>query len=48
MKQINLDFLFKRNIEIINQKIYLKKVKKIQTKIHLIKIDVNGHEFSVI
>ena len=48
IKQINLDFEFKKNIEIINQKIYLKKVKKIQTKIHLIKIDVNGHEFSVI
>ena len=48
IKQINLDFVFKNNIEIIRQKIYLKKVKKIQTKIHLIKIDVNGHELSVI
>ena len=48
IKQINLDFVFKNNIEIIKQKIYLKKVKKIQTKIHLIKIDVNGHELSVI
>ena len=48
IKQINLDFVFKKNIEIVKQKIYLKKVKKIKTKIHLIKIDVNGHEFSVI
>jgi len=48
IKQINLDFIFKTNISIIRQKIYLKKVKKIKTKIHLIKIDVNGHEFSVV
>ena len=46
--QINLDFKFKKNIFIIKEKIYLKKVNKIKTKIDLIKVDVNGHEFSVI
>ena len=48
IEQINLDFVFNKNIEIVKQKIYLKKIKNIKTKIHLIKIDVNGHEFSVI
>ena len=46
--QINLDFKFKKNISIIKEKIYLKKVNEIKTKIDLIKVDVNGHEFSVI
>ncbi len=48
LKQINLDFKFKNNISIVKEKIYLKKVKKIKIKIDLIKIDVNGHEFSVV
>ena len=48
IEQIKLDFIFKKNIEIVKQKIYLKKIKKIQFKIHLIKVDVNGHELSVI
>jgi len=48
LKQINLDFKFKKNISIIEKKIYLKKIKKINTKIHLIKIDVNGYELPVI
>ena len=48
LDQINLDFKFKKNISIVKEKIYLKKVKKIKTKINLIKIDVNGHELSVI
>ncbi len=48
IEQIDLDFLFKSNIEIIKQKIYLKKIGKIKTKIDLIKIDVNGHELSVV
>ena len=48
IEQIDLDFLFKTNIEIIKQKIYLKKIGKIKTKIDLIKIDVNGHELSVV
>ena len=47
LKQINLDFIFKKNIYIVKEKIFLKKVQ-IKTKIDLIKIDVNGHEFSVI
>ena len=48
IEQIKLDFVFKKNIEIVKQKIYLRKIKKINLKIHLIKIDVNGHELSVI
>jgi len=47
-KRINLDFKFKKNISIIESKIYLKKIRKIKTKIDLIKIDVNGHESSVV
>ncbi len=47
-EQINLDFKFKNKISIIKEKIYLKKIKKIKSKIDLVKIDVNGHEFSVI
>ena len=48
LDQINLDFKFKKNISIIKEKIYLKKIKKMKTKIDLIKIDVNGHELSVV
>ena len=48
LNQINLDFKFKKNISIIKEKIHLKKMKKIKTKIDLIKIDVNGHELSVV
>ena len=48
LKQINLDFKFKKNISIVKEKIYLKKIKKMKTKIDLIKIDVNGHELSVV
>jgi len=48
LNQINLDFKFKKNISIVKKKIYLKKIKKIKIKIDLIKIDVNGHELSVV
>ena len=48
LNRINLDFRFKKNISIVKSKIYLKKIKKIKTKIDLIKIDVNGHELSVV
>ena len=48
LDQINLDFKFKKNISIVESKIYLKKIRRIKTKISLIKIDVNGHELSVI
>ena len=47
-KQINLDFKFKKNINIIQKQIFLKKIDKLNLKISLIKIDVNGHELSVI
>ena len=46
--RINLDFKFKKNISIVKSKIYLKKIKKMRTKITLIKVDVNGHELSVL
>jgi FkbM family methyltransferase len=46
--KINSDFKFKKNISIVEDKIYLKKIKKIKTKIDLIKIDVNGHELSIV
>lgn len=46
--QINLDFKFKKNIEIIKTQINLKKINKLNLKTSLIKIDVNGHELSVI
>ena len=48
LDQINLDFRFKKNISIVKEKIHLKRIKKIKAKIDLIKIDVNGHELSVI
>ena len=47
-KQINLDFKFKRNINIVQKEIFLKRVDKLNLKISLIKIDVNGHELSVV
>lgn len=48
VRQINLDFKFKGSISIIETSINLKRIKKIPFKISLIKIDVNGHELSVI
>lgn len=47
-KQINLDFKFKKNIKIVQKKIFLKKIDKLNLKISLIKIDVNGNELSVV
>ena len=47
-KQISIDFKFKKNIKIIQKEIFLKKIRKLNLKISLIKIDVNGHELSVI
>ncbi len=48
ISQINHDFKFKKNISITEAFIKLKTVKNIKFKIALIKIDVNGHEFSVV
>tara|TARA_Y100000816_G_scaffold292565_1_gene288663 strand:+ start:2732 stop:3499 length:768 start_codon:yes stop_codon:yes gene_type:complete len=47
-KQLKLDFTFRRNIQIIKRKLYLKKIKHFNTKIDLIKIDVNDNGYSVI
>ena len=46
-KQIILDFIFRKNIFISKDKLKIQKYEKIK-KIDLIKIDVNGFEFSVI
>ena len=48
MIQLKLDFKYRKNLEIIERKLHLKKVKKVQFKIDLIKIDVNDNSLSVI
>ncbi len=48
LEQLEIDFKFKKNLSILKKSIYLKKVQKINYKISLIKIDVNGHEFSIV
>ena len=47
-KQIKLDFLNYKKIFIENIILKLRKFKKINDKIHLIKIDVNGYEYEII
>jgi FkbM family methyltransferase len=42
------DFKFKKNLSMIREKIYMKKVGKIQKNIGLIKVDTNGNELFVI
>ena len=48
IKQIETDFRFKKGISIIQTSINLKKIKNVKYKISLVKIDVNGHEYSVV
>ena len=48
VKQIKLDFKFTKNISIIKKNITLKNIKSMKHKISLVKIDVNGHEYSVV
>ena len=48
IRRLLLDFKFRKNISIIKKKIFIKRVKKINKKIDLIKIDVNGFDLSVI
>ena len=48
LEQIEIDFKFKKNLSIVKRLINLKKIQKIQYKISLIKIDVNGYEFSTV
>ena len=43
-----LDFKFRENISIIKKKIFIKKIKRVNKRIDLIKIDTNGFELSVI
>jgi FkbM family methyltransferase len=43
-----LDFKFRKNISIVKKKLLIRKVKKFNKKIHLVKIDTNGFELSVI
>ena len=48
MRHFLLDFKFRKNISIIKEKIFIKKISKMSKKIHLIKIDTNGNELFVI
>jgi FkbM family methyltransferase len=48
LKHYMLDFKFRKNLSIIKEKILIKKINKINKKIHLIKIDTNGNELFVI
>lgn len=48
LTQLSLDFKFRKNIKIVQQKLFIKKVGKIKKKIDLIKIDCNGFELSVL
>ena len=48
MSQLKLDFKYRKNIQIIQKKLKLKKVKNLNLKIDLIKIDVNDNGLSVI
>ena len=47
-KQINLDFIFKKNIKIEKRTLKIKKIKNNNINIDFIKIDVNGYEYSVL
>jgi len=47
-QQMSFDFKFKKNISIIKTKIKIKKIKKVNKKIDLIKIDTNGFELPII
>ena len=48
ISQLKLDFKYRENIQIVEKKLHIKKVKKIKSKIDLIKIDVNDNSLSVI
>lgn len=48
VKQLACDFKFRKNISIVKEKIFTRKIKKINKKIDLIKIDTNGIELSVV
>jgi len=48
INQLKLDFKFRKNIKIIEKKLRLKKIDKLNTKIDLIKIDVNDNGLAVV
>ena len=48
LSHLKLDIKYRKNLQIIEQKLHLRKIKKINLKIDLIKIDVNDNGFSVI
>jgi len=48
MNHFLLDFKFRKNISVIRDKLLIKKIDKFKKNIHLIKIDTNGFELSVI
>ena len=47
-EKIKLDFKFRKNIKIVTEKLEIKKIVRFKERIDLIKIDVNGFEFSVV
>ena len=47
-KNLKTNFIFKKNIKIKKLKIKLKKAIVFNDAIDLVKIDVNGHEFSIV
>ena len=47
-KQIELDFLFKKNLVIVERVIPIINKVNFDKKIHLIKIDINGNEIDII
>ena len=48
MDHFYLDFRFRKNLSIIKDKLSIKKIGPFKKDIHLIKIDTNGYELSVI
>ena len=48
IKQVNLDFNFRKNIKIVKDKLKIKGAGKINSDIDLIKIDVNDNGLSVL
>jgi len=48
IKQINLDFSFKKNLSVTKKKVHIKRVNNINKKIDLIKVDTNGYEYQIL
>ncbi len=48
MNHFLLDFKFRKNLSIVTDKLFIKKFDEFNKIIHLIKIDTNGYELSII